>query len=424
MTPARRLIAVVAVGLAGLATVNAAGAQSSRSSSRLEAFTGCWRATSTGGDTRIVTTATPVVCVVPAANDSLQFLTVAEGKIVARNAIDASGREVAFTSSGCTGQQSATWSSNGRRLYLKSVATCNGGVQRSTNGLFAISPAGEWLDVQGVTAGEGSNVRVTRYTEANNAGALPAEVTTALGDRSNALQAARIAAGAPVNTNDVTEVVRTTNPSIAEAWLLERHQQFVLDAGKIAQLADAGLPPRVIDAMVAVSYPRTFAVAHPDGGAQGDSAAIITVARSEHEPVAMDPYALAPYNCSYYGPGSYISPSCYDYGPYGYSPYGYGAYGYSPYAYGGFYTSPYGYRPPIIILSGSVVPGTVEAHARAEKGKGYTRDTPPPGTTGSRSPAPAPSSTSGTSGSQSSGAAASSSSGNSSTGRTAHPKSP
>lgn len=433
MLTGRRSYFVVAAGLAMLATADSVSAQGMRA--RSDAFTGCWRATSGAADGRFPTTSsTAMVCVVPAGGDSLELNTVVAGKVASRDRIDASGRDADFNSQGCRGTQSARWSGDGRRLYTRSAAVCSGGLQRNTSGLFALTSNGDWLDIQSVSAGEGSNVRVIRYRDAGNSYGVPAEIASALADRGNAVQASRLAAGSTVTTADVIETSKAVTPAVAEAWVLERHQQFGLDAGKVVALSDAGMPERIIDAMVASSYPSTFTVTHVEG-AEGENAAIdlvpdTVVARPRYgymNPWAFSPYGYGgyygvpygawgmydPYNNNYYGYGS-----GYGYGGYGYGGYGYGGYGSSYYGgYGG-----YGYRPPVIVVYGNVVGGAGGATAHTVKGKGYTRDTSPsPQSTGSRAPAPAPSSTSGSSGAAQ---GSSSSGGSSTTTRTAKPRSP
>ncbi len=423
MLTVRRTLVVLAAAWASAAMTNTASAQVLRA--RSDAFTGCWRAIPGFADSRTsVNSGAPVVCVLP-IGDGLEFNTVTDGKVVSRSQIDATGRDADFTASGCRGTQSARWSTDGRRLYTHSAAICSGGLQRITSGLFALTPSGEWIDIQSLSAGEGSSVRVMRYRDAGATRGLPAEIMSALGDRGYAMQAARLAAGSAVTTADVLETSNAVTPAVAEAWLLERHQQFGLDAAKVAVLADAGMPERLIDAMVASSYPGTFTVAHIDV-ADGQSSAIELVpdtVYTRERYASFNPWAFSPYGyAGYYG--SPYGPLGYDAGFYGLNDYAYGYGGYGYMGYGSPFYSNYGgsgYRPPVIILYGNIVAGAGGATAHAVKGRGYTRDTSPaPSSTGSRSPSSQPSSTS----SGSSSAAQGSSSNGGSSGRSAKPRSP
>jgi hypothetical protein len=168
------------------------------------------------------------------------------------------------------------------------------------------------------------------------------------------VQGARVAAGANIGTKAVIEASKKSTPAVVEAWLLERGQRFALDANTLTQLADAGVPARVTDAMVAVSNPRQFAVAHAAPAAQYN--------RPEDEvtgrriPVFLAPPPYDPFSWGY-------SPYGYGYG-YGY-PYGYG---YNGYGYGGYYGYPY-YGSPVIVVPGGNVPGT--NGGRMVRGQGY-----------------------------------------------------
>ena len=169
--------------------------------------------------------------------------------------------------------------------------------------------------------------------------------------------AARITAGAPIGATGVLEASRAADSTVVAAWLLEREQRFVLDAKTLVQLADAGVPGAVTDALVAVSNPGAFHLARvPD---QGD------VIRADQPTRGRRVSAMAvPYD-----PWTWGSLGLYDYrygNPYGYR---YGGYGYG-YGYGynnGYYG---GYAPPIIIVNGDTQGA---AAGQMVKGRGYTQ---------------------------------------------------
>ena len=54
--------------------------------------------------------------------------------------------------------------------------------------ILGITSRGDWLDVRGVMAGEGENVRVARYHDVGLPIAVPADVTDALRERSKSSQ--------------------------------------------------------------------------------------------------------------------------------------------------------------------------------------------------------------------------------------------
>lgn len=349
LTFAARTFAVAA-GLLALSAPD--GAAQTAGGPRWQSWLGCWTGQVTDA---LVPTTAPLVCVTPTASaDAVDIATVAGGKVVSTVRVDASGggREQPIEAKGCTGTQRAQWSADERRVYLRSVTTCDG-IRRVSSGILAITANGEWLDVQGLAAGEGENVRVARYHDAGISSGVPAEIVAALAGRTAAAQGARIAAGATIGTQAVIEASRAASPAVVEAWLLERGQEFALDAHTLLALADAGVPARVTDALVAVSNPKVFAVQHPEDKTRVTSLNDDTRRNQIH--VYMEPLDWAwgsPYS---YGYG-------YDYGRYGYgrySPYGYGTYGYPGY----FGTA------PVIIVNGQAS----ATHGRVVKGRGYTQ---------------------------------------------------
>ncbi|CAN5893756.1 hypothetical protein BH11GEM1_BH11GEM1_05360 [soil metagenome] len=362
----------------GLVAVNSASAQGT--GPRWQAWLGCWSSAAPGDSYGSAQFAPPVVCIVPtASSDVVEVATIADGKVVKRDSIDASGRDRALQAKGCEGTQVARWSADERRVYLKSASSCEG-MRTSGSAILAMTQAGEWIDVRGVSAGEGENVRVARYHDIGLPTAIPAEIASALRGRAMASQAARIAAGATIGTSAVKEATSSASAGVVEAWIMERAQRFALGANELVALADAGIPARVTDAMVAVSYPNAFQVARADDRSVRDAE---DVRYGRTIPVYLDPY---------------YSPWGWGYSRYGNTGYGYNGYGYGGYGYGGYGSGYYG-GAPIIIVTGTQTPGG-GSNGQMVKGRGYTQGTSG-GSTGGRDYAPSNSGAS--SGSSSSG---------------------
>lgn len=376
-----RTVALAAAVVSLTATTSAA----QQSGSRWQGWLGCWTAAAPDAP---MPAGAPLVCITPTSSaDAVDVTTLADGKVIATKHIDASGAERPIEAKDCTGTQRADWSADGRRVYLKAVATC-AGTTRTTSGILAITPAGDWLDVQGVSAGDGENVRVSRYRDAGLPSALPANIAAALEGRSASVQGARIAAGASVGTSAVIEASKSATASVVEAWLLERGQRFALDAGTLVQLADAGVPASVTDAMVAVSNPKAFAVGHPEADVQYNDEVV-----GRRIPVLMTPM---------YDPFGWGYSPFYDGYGYGYNRFGYG-YGSRGYGYG--YPGYYGGAPVVILNPPS---GSSGRGGKMVKGQGYV----PPVSSGTstrhaRPRSPEPSSSAG---SRSSGSSTTSSS--------------
>jgi hypothetical protein len=351
-----------------LAIATAASAQTTGPS--WGAFAGCWSPIPAEGQAPPAST-TPIVCVVPNGSTA-DLATVVSQKVTERATVIADGNRHDVSKQGCNGWESAQFSSDGRRLFLKSEQTCLGGVKRSTSGIFAIATNGDWVNAVNVAADSANSVRVSRYTPVSMGTLIPGEIRTVLEPREVADRTARISAGM-IGTASVVEASRFLSAPAVEAWLAELDHDFDLNEKRLIELANAGVPPSVIDVMVAVSNPRTFAVRATGSGVvtgQSDSVLARRALRSSNctTPV-MDPWAWYAYDpCDPYNRYSYYSYRRYGYR---YDPYlGYG-YGYNPYGYG--YGYDYG-RPVVIYVRGSNEPIEARGHGKMTK-DGYRRET-------------------------------------------------
>lgn len=417
-----------------MAAPSPAAAQSVRVDGRWDAWLGCWEPAGTPSGAKPA-----LLCVVPAQGTSaVDLLTVADGKVTAREHIAADGERVADTRDACTGWRSAQWSNDGSRVYLHSQYTCDNNVKRGSTSLMAMSANGDWMDVQGVQVGRNSGVRLMMYREATDPGTLPAEVSDAIGNRAMAVAAARVAAAAPLHREDIAEASQKLDAPVVEAWLANRGDRMTVDANQLVALANDGVPGSVIDVVVALSYPDKFAVNPAMAGATGQYADAVQPSRlngvagsdTTTSAMRMCPYsaygwdyagqcAYSPYAYGMYGPyGYYYNPyglyspyGGYGYGAYGYNGYGYGGYGYGGYGYGGWYS---GSRPVIVVVR-NPNDNSNAAHGRLVKGRGYVGGGSSGGSAGSTSQRGS------YGGSQSSGGSSSAgSSSGSSGGRTAH----
>ena len=370
------------------------------------AFVGCWAPIGPDG---VTADEKSPVCVRPATGASaVDVVTIRDGKVASTTHLEASGATRAIGKDGCTGTESARWSSDHLRVYLNADITCDG-VHRTTNGMMALSTRGEWLDVQGLIAGKNNvGVHVTRYRPLTDLTGIPAEVASAIPTSDLGASTARLAATGPVGPEDVLDASKALAAPIVEAWLLERGQGFKLSATQLAALADAGVPGSTTDMMVALSYPKTFAI-------NGAAREAEVLPRKAGEQVSGRTIPVTAYDYSPFGWGSYYdylygSRYGYRYG-YGYSPYGYG--------YGGGY-----YNQPIIIIRAPDGGSTPQPayHPRVVNGQGWTQGATGTTGTGTRSGSSTGSSSSAGSTSSGSSSSPSSSSGSTSSGgeRTAH----
>jgi uncharacterized membrane protein YgcG len=360
---AKRTSAVVGAALAlGLATTAAAQESSASGDARWTPWVGCWQASARDLEAMAVSpgsqTPLPVVCIAPAAGAAaIDLVTVTGAQVSPLERIDANGVRRPVSREGCEGWETAEFSPDSKRIYLRSEHQCTGNRTRTSTGIMSMSPNGEWLDVQGVKVESNNAVRVAHYGRVPVPPALDARMRAAIENHKLARNTAVIAASDSIEIADVVEASKRADPLVVQTWLIERGQGFGMNAKRLAQVADAKVPSSVIDVMVALSYPRAFAINLANGNG--------TVTPTEQtRALAEADEGLRD------GPMVYMNwdPFYSRYGSYGYySRYGYGMYGFPGY-YPWYTTGNVVVRP-----SGTVQLPPRDTRGRMVKGGGYTR---------------------------------------------------
>jgi hypothetical protein len=306
--------------------------------------------------------------------------------------LDANGERMSPPRAGCTGTESVTRSPDRTRVTVKSDYRCENGLHRVADAEMIRTTDGRWVRADGQSVPFGT-------------------------------VSSRAVAGAPVSVDDVLEVATIADVAVSEAWLTSRGQGFELSGKQLVQVADAGMPSRIIDMMVAMSNPDKFALRRNTANADREQ----QVATRSRRLGADDCFINSRYCYGMMGLNWLYGADRY----YGWNMYGYnnGLFFGNQFGYGNGYWGPgyYSGNTPVIII-----PQGSESRGKAVYGQGYTRGTGSSGGSrsdygsGSRSVGSSGSTTSASGTSGSSGATAgSSSSGSSSagsTGRTAKPR--
>ncbi len=212
------------------------------------AWTGCWRAEGDTGD--------GALCIIPHGS-GVRLLTLKGSEIQSESHIVANGQPRTVSQEGCTGTETARWSADGKRLFVKANLRCGNNTMREVSGIWSMLDRTHWVRVESIGSGQGLILNAVRYVETSSK--LP-ELARSARENRMAIETARISAAAQINLADVQDAAQHAETQTVEAWLTMLGQEFNLNGSKLVALADAGVPPSVIDVLVALSNPQKFAV--------------------------------------------------------------------------------------------------------------------------------------------------------------------
>ncbi len=382
---ATRFAFAVTISTAVLGVASPLSAQTS--DPRWQAWIGCWVPSGGSVDERFTRSSAQRVCITPATSGpGVDIVTIDNGKTIATERLEATGARVARTRDGCEGWEQANWSPDAHRITLRSEFTCAGGAVRKSSGLFAFTPAGAFLQVHGLNVSGNVSVRAAVFDEA----AFDSLGASVIGVPATgfATLTARMAASSELSADDVIDVAKHVDAPVAQAWLTEIGQGFDLDAKQLVRLADAGIPPRMIDLMVALSNPRSFVI--QKAGSGGIERVNTVASRSNNGrgafpmsgygaiPMGMWPnmgWGMAGFDPFFPGDGLGLYSNRYFGNGNGF--FGNGFFGNGFFGNGFFGNGYYGNNPIVIVNRGDAA---VRPEGRAVNGAGYTR--PQQGTSG------------------------------------------
>lgn len=318
-----RLATAAAVMLlvgAGAAT----GVDAQEGDARWLPFVGCWEAVDAEDSIGLL-------CFTP-AGEGVDLANYVDGEVASTERLAADGQPRPIEAEGCDGWESVEFSEDGRRAFTRTEFTCTEGSTRAGTGIMALIAPDVWVDVR-VLDMDGEEVAwVQEYRLASAERLADEGVPNPAAERRLAVRSARMAAAAPIDLDDVEEASRHMGERAVETWIVAEGDQLDADAEALVRLDDAGVPERVIDAVVAVSYPDRFMVE-----AGGDVARTADAPRPKHYRGYMG------FN-PWFGPAFGVRYG----GWYGYSPFG--AFGYSPWYGGGYGYRYWGSRPGVVII--------------------------------------------------------------------------
>lgn len=188
------------------------------------------------------------------SENSLTMKGYRDGKLSADEKIIVDGLRHQTTDDKCTGWYQYSWSENGRRLLFSSESNCPGDPPHKISGMSIFDEKGRWLDIQLLHNGEDIVTNIRKYRNVDNDSVTPG--ANAL----NRISSARGASGRSFSIEEIVELSGKVEPELLEAALLETGKPLPINSKKVVELADQKVPSRVIDLMVAISFPDKFKI--------------------------------------------------------------------------------------------------------------------------------------------------------------------
>ncbi len=203
----------------------------------------------------------------------------------------------------CEGWYRYTWSDNGTRMLFNSESTCPGDPPRIISGMSLFDEKGNWLDIQLLKNGQEKTTNTRKYRNVSSEKVNLGQVNA---NRANYL---KNVSGKDFTIEEIEELSNKIDSEIIEAALLETGNSFPLNSKRLAKIADTKISPRVLNLMVALSFPDKFNI-------HGNAVSLM------HDPEYNQgfqyfetPYQYCSHNYMYF-PWHWASSSC---SPYGYT---------------------------------------------------------------------------------------------------------
>jgi len=201
----------------------------------------------------------PVVFIVPNPDGESVRVATAGMPLSEQDVLRPNGLRGPVSRAGCTGSREMRWSADGTRIFSRSELTC-AGVERKMSGIMLLDRHNYRIDIQIEEEGQHPGVWVQRYLPS---GSLPPEflppaqaASLAISANAERSKVSRV----PVDAQDVIEGLQQVGSDAVEAMLVETGARFRMDSKLLTRLAAANVPERVIDIMVALSFPDRFVV--------------------------------------------------------------------------------------------------------------------------------------------------------------------
>jgi hypothetical protein len=208
-----------------------------------------------------------LLCLAPEGN-GVRLTTYSGEEVFLEESLSADGQRNDVVQGRCHGWQQVDWSSDASILFTRSELTCEENRKRSVSGVSLLLDGSTWIEIQSMGTGDGRAVLIRRFRAAS-AEVSQLRIPSLTEEQIQESGQARLRATSKLTLDDVIEASSHVAPEVVEALLVERGGRFALDGESLVRLSDASVPPRVIDLMVALSFPDEFAVERAEGGGSG-----------------------------------------------------------------------------------------------------------------------------------------------------------
>jgi hypothetical protein len=250
------LFAIVALSLALTGPALAQPVEEAREEAGMLAWLGCWQPVAEHEESSQESPeARQMVCLKSGDGpNSLTRTLIVDDQVVAERTLVGDGSRQLIRAGGCDGWERTLRSADGRRLYLQSETTCEGGNLRKLSGASMMVSGDRWIEIHVVRVDREREIMIREHRAVSGNTAWPP------GELPTAVHTARLAATAQLTAADVIEALEHVDPAVVEAMLQESKPSFAMDSHLLLRLADAEVPDAIIDLMVALSFPEYFAV--------------------------------------------------------------------------------------------------------------------------------------------------------------------
>lgn len=235
------------------------------------AFLGCWQAPAESSGVA-ENQAARITCVIPVEGDPLsaEFVEFENGAETGRSRIRADGTIGAFAAGECSGRESARFSADGARVFLRGELTCADRPTERIAAIYSISAAGQLLHVRG--RDDDADPRVSfRSLEAVELDGVPLALRGSLSEVAPASAARRAELSRyALDADVVSGAARSAPAAVVEIWIaatiLAGADAPVMTNALRNALRGDDVPSRIVAVLEAFAEPTKYAVIYsPDG---------------------------------------------------------------------------------------------------------------------------------------------------------------